>query len=147
MKRGFTAIGLKNPKFDTNISGCLRACGCFNADLVLIEGERYLHSKQDTQRAYKHIPVVKTNDLFSSKPFKSKIVAVELSDKASDIRNFKHPESAFYIFGPEDGSIPERDLNDVDYVISIPTKYCLNLAATVNVVLYDRLLKKNHENF
>lgn len=113
--RGFSAIGLKNPKFDTNISGVLRAAGCYEADLILVEGERYLHSKQDTQKAYRHIPMVKTDNLIQSKPFKSKIVAVELSEKAEDIRYFKHPESAYYIFGPEDGSLTEQEIKQADY--------------------------------
>lgn len=141
-KRGFSAVGLKNPKFDLNVSGCLRACGCYDTDLIIVEGERYIHSAQDTQKAFKHIPLIKTKNLFESKPFKSKVVAVELSDKASDIRDFKHPESAFYIFGPEDGSLTEEELNKADYRVFIPTRFCMNLASTVNVVLYDRLLKK-----
>jgi tRNA(Leu) C34 or U34 (ribose-2'-O)-methylase TrmL len=31
-------------------------------------------------------------------------------------------------------------------VIYIPTRYCMNLAATVNVVLYDRMAKRGEQS-
>ena len=52
-----------------------------------------------------------------------------------------HPEQAIYIFGPEDGSIPQALIDSADHVVYIPTIGCMNLAATVNVLLYDRLAK------
>ena len=55
--------------------------------------------------------------------------------------HFQHPEQAYYIFGPEDGSLSQTILDASDHVVYIPTIGCMNLAATVNVVLYDRLAK------
>jgi tRNA(Leu) C34 or U34 (ribose-2'-O)-methylase TrmL len=46
-----------------------------------------------------------------------------------------------YIFGPEDGTIEQDVIDQCDYVVYIPTIGCMNLAATVNVLLYDRLAK------
>ena len=46
-----------------------------------------------------------------------------------------------YIFGPEDGSISQALIDFADDVVYVPTIGCMNLAATVNVVLYDRLAK------
>ncbi|MDP2285217.1 MAG: TrmH family RNA methyltransferase, partial [Pseudohongiella sp.] len=54
---------------------------------------------------------------------------------------FTHPQNALYIFGPEDGSIPQAIVDQADFVVFVPTIGCMNLAATVNVVLYDRLAK------
>jgi tRNA(Leu) C34 or U34 (ribose-2'-O)-methylase TrmL len=68
-------------------------------------------------------------------------VAIELVEGATPLPLFKHPEEALYIFGPEDGSIEQEVVDLCDHVVYIPTIGCMNLAATVNVLLYDRLAK------
>jgi tRNA(Leu) C34 or U34 (ribose-2'-O)-methylase TrmL len=70
-----------------------------------------------------------------------KVVCVELVEGAISLPDFEHPQDALYIFGPEDGSIKQDVLDQADAVVYIPTVGCLNLAATVNVLLYDRLAK------
>ena len=45
------------------------------------------------------------------------------------------------IFGPEDGSVGKKIVKWCDDVVYIPTIGCMNLAATANVVLYDRMAK------
>ena len=66
---------------------------------------------------------------------------VELVENATPLPEFKHPENALYIFGPEDSSVPQHIVNAAEHVVYIPTDGCLNLAATANIVLYDRLVK------
>jgi len=68
-------------------------------------------------------------------------VAVELVEGAKPLTEYKHPARAFYIFGPEDGTLKKKITDFCDDVVYIPTEGCMNLAATVNVVLYDRLAK------
>ncbi len=46
------------------------------------------------------------------------------------------------MFGPEDGTLGDDVLSWCRDVIYVPTRYCMNLAATVNVVLYDRMQKR-----
>ena len=58
--------------------------------------------------------------------------------------DFQHPENALYIFGPEDGTITQDVINLADAVVYVPTIGCMNLAASVNVLLYDRLAKSKH---
>jgi hypothetical protein len=70
-------------------------------------------------------------------------VAIELIEGAIALPEYRHPRRAFYIFGSEDGSLKKTQAirswcKDIVY---IPTTGCMNLAATVNVVLYDRLCK------
>lgn len=60
----------------------------------------------------------------------------KLGDKAT-----LHPDRALYIFGPEDGSLDKEIRDWCEDVVYIPTTGCMNLAATVNVVLYDRMAK------
>ena len=71
------------------------------------------------------------------------MVAVEFCAWATPLPTFKHPERAFYIFGPEQGSL-ERETNLLsacEHTVFIPTRHCMNLAAAVQVVLYDRMAK------
>lgn len=137
-------IGLINPKSPTNVGGVLRAAGCYNAKHVFFTGTRYLNAKKfhtDTKNVIERIPLTTVDDLQQAKPEGAKAVVIELIEGATPLPEFTHPENAFYIFGPEDGSISKEVLNWCDEVVYIPTIGCMNLAATCNVVLYDRLAK------
>ena len=70
-------------------------------------------------------------------------MAVELRPNAESLVDFEHPDEATYVFGPEDGSLPKGILSVCHRFVVIPTPHCLNLAAAVNVVLYDRRLKQH----
>lgn len=138
----FFAIGLDRCKDKANVGGVLRAAGCYGASMVAVGGSRLGKFSTDTQKAYRNIPCLNTDNLLDVHPFGSKIVVVELCESARSIKNFVHPKSAFYIFGPEDGSVSQKLVDCAYAVIYIPTLHCMNLAATVNVVLFDRLNKE-----
>jgi tRNA(Leu) C34 or U34 (ribose-2'-O)-methylase TrmL len=142
MSRGFAALGLYNPKNDLNVGGALRAASCYGAALVTVQGARYKKASTDTTSAWRHIPVVHTDNLLDSIPVGAIPVAIEFIPSARPLTTYTHPENAFYIFGPEDGSIPKAVLEKCRDVVYVPTELCMNLAATVNVVLYDRLAKR-----
>ncbi len=137
-------IGLINPKSPENVGMVMRAAGCYAANKVFYTGERFNRARKfftDTKNAHEKIPLQATDDLLKSVPENAKIVGVELIEGATPLIHFQHPEQACYIFGPEDGSLTQTVLDACDYVVYIPTIGCMNLAATVNVVLYDRLAK------
>lgn len=140
--RGYAAIGLDRCKDPANLGGVLRAAQCYDAGLVMLAGGRIGKHATDTMKAWRHIPCVEVDDLMAHVPYGAIPVVVELVDKARTIFNFVHPHSAFYIFGPEDGGVKKEIVERVDRVIQIPTRGCMNLASTVNVVLYDRMLKQ-----
>jgi len=96
----------------------------------------------DTMRAYRHIPCLEVATVMDAIPFGASLVVVELCERAMPIKNFVHPDAAFYVFGPEDGSVKNEVIASARHVIYIPTNACMNLAATVNVVLFDRLMKQ-----
>ncbi len=147
MSRGYAAIGLVNPKSRENVGSALRAAGCYSASLVAISGhrpDRYMgRIATDTQKAYRHIPTLRVTDLFDVMPYDCVPVAVELLDDSRSLVTFNHPERAFYIFGPEDGTLGKSVTDRCVHKVQIPTRFCMNLAATVNVVLYDRLVKQS----
>ena len=148
MSHSSVIIGLINPKGPTNVGTVMRAAGCFNANEVLYTGTRYARAAQyetktntDTHKSSNNIPLTQVDCLLSKKAPNMKVVCVELCLGATSLTEFNHPEQALYIFGPEDGSISQEVIDQADHVVYVPTKDCLNLAATANVVLYDRLAK------
>ena len=87
------------------------------------------------------LPLTGVGCLLDHVPENTRIVCVELVDGAVPLTEYRHPDQAFYIFGPEDGTISQDILDRADDVVYVPTIGCLNLAASVNVVLYDRMAK------
>ena len=138
------SIGLFNPKFNVNVGAALRASKCYGVDMLALTGIRYKRSSVDTTNSYNDIPLITCKNLKDVIPFDSVPVAVDLVPGAVNLIDYIHPKNAFYIFGPEDGTLGKQNLDWCRDKVYIPTNGCMNLAATVNVVLYDRLMK-NHK--
>ncbi|MDA0121177.1 MULTISPECIES: RNA methyltransferase [Vibrio] len=137
-------IGLYNPKSPTNVGAVLRAAGCYDAAQVRYNGTRYSRAvkfQTDTQNSQERIQLVEMEDLTANVADDVEIVCVELVVGATALPHFTHPENAVYVFGPEDGSLPQEMVDKAHHVVYVPTHGCMNLAATVNVVLYDRMAK------
>lgn len=142
MSRGYAAVGLHQPKTPVNVGAALRAAGCYGAAMVATSGRRYSRAPTDTMKVYRHLPLIQCDDLRSVLPFDCVPVAVDLISGAVSLRDYTHPERAFYVFGPEDGTLGREILSWCRDVVYVPTNGCMNLAATVNVVLYDRAAKQ-----
>lgn len=144
MKKGSVALGILNPKTPENMGNILRAAGCYGADKIFYTGERYDRAKKfftDTKNISSKIPVAGVDDLLAVIPQGARVIAVELVEGAIPLMDFQHPVDAYYLFGPEDNSLTQDILNQCDAVVYVPTLGCMNLSATVNVVLYDRMAK------
>lgn len=139
--RGYHGIGLYNPKSEQNMGSALRACGVYGASFMAVQGKRFKKCSTDTMKAWRHLPVMEVDDLRTAIPFGCVPVAIELAPSARSLVGYTHPERAFYIFGPEDSSLGDKTLSWCRDVVYIPTNRCMNLAACVNVVLYDRMAK------
>jgi tRNA(Leu) C34 or U34 (ribose-2'-O)-methylase TrmL len=142
--RGFAAIGLMRPKLPENVGSVLRAAHCYGAALVAIQGDRTpVQSLTDTPKTWRHLPVLRGDDLHALIPYDAVPVAIDLVPDAESLVTFKHPQRAFYVFGPEDGTLGKAVLEWCVHRVMVPTRDCMNLAASVNVVLYDRLAKQS----
>lgn len=142
------SIGLINPKSATNVASILRAAGCYGVSSVFYTGQRFGYAQRfnaDTQNMRSVIPTIGVDDLMEVKPKGAKTVVIELVEGAIPLPRLVHPENAFYIFGPEDGSVTQDIVQQADQVVYIPTFNSMNLAATANVVLYDRLAKSDYD--
>jgi len=160
VENSHVTIGLTNPKSPSNVGAVMRAAGCYSVEQVLYTGQRYANAAKhngskrntakhntDTKNAREKIPL-KAADNFENLeslrtllPESTKIICVDLVEGATPLPHFHHPAQALYIFGPEDGTISQGVINNADEVVYVPTVGCMNLAASVNVLLYDRLAK------
>lgn len=150
MIKSTVSIGLVNPKSPENVGSVMRAAGNYRVDSVVYTGNRYpraLMRNPDIpdmhRKVSQNIPLYEVGNLIEAAT-DLKIVCVEFAENAISLPDYQHPQNAFYIFGPEDGSISQEVVDKADAVVYIPTVGCMNLAATVNVVLYDRLTKSSY---
>lgn len=145
MTHGTVTIALHNPKSPENVGSIMRAAGCYQASAVRYTGERFARAvryQTDTKNIHTAIPLTQVADLLGDLPENTQVVCVEFAEGATLLPQFEHPRHALYVFGPEDGSLPQTIIDAADHVVFVPTSGCMNLAASVNVVLYDRLCKR-----
>lgn len=142
------SIGLVNPKSAVNVASILRAGGCYGVSSVFYTGQRFAYAKEfnaDTKSFHRLIPTVGVDDLLTMTPQGAEVVVIELVEGAIPLPRFEHPKNAYYILGPEDGSVPKEIVEQADHLVYVPTRSCMNLAATANVLLYDRMAKSDFE--
>lgn len=143
--RGYACIGLDNVKDSKNVGSVMRAAHVYGASLIVVTGTRFKRAATDTTKAWRHIPIVHAADVFDSIPFDCVPAAVDLLEGAIPLPEYKHPERAFYIFGAEDNTLGKRITDRCRDRAMVPTAFCMNLAATANVILYDRMAKELHQ--
>jgi tRNA(Leu) C34 or U34 (ribose-2'-O)-methylase TrmL len=140
------AVVLINPKYLHNVAAAIRACSCFGVDTLFWTGTRVNPSayerlpREERMKGYKEVQWKNTERPFDHLEEMSP-VCVELLPSSSNLSTFTHPERAVYVFGPEDGGVPKAVRKLCHNFIFIPAYHCLNLAAAMNVVLYDRFVK------
>ena len=145
------AVVLCNPKYDYNVGGVVRAASCFGIHQVWFTGQRvsiaqpdgkkYRLPREERMKDYQHVSLV-SHDLPFRRFRRCTPVAVELRSSSESLHDFEHPDDAVYVFGPEDGSIPKGLLHVCHRFVVIPSRHCVNLSQAVNIVLYDRTLKR-----
>ncbi|EKF28127.1 hypothetical protein MOQ_008134 [Trypanosoma cruzi marinkellei] len=161
-------VAVENPKTPANLGGILRAIGCFGFSGLIFSGTRLLAALKhrpvtDTQAAGFSSPYVAIPDMINlfevlegATSFETVVVAVDMIDGATPLPLYRHPclhaldgvarkrrrctlpNLVVYLFGPEDGSIRQEVIARCHSAVFLPTQGSLNLAAAVNVVLYDR---------
>ena len=142
---GYACVGLVNPKTPANVGSVMRAAGCYGVHSVFYTGRRYEKAcefRTDTKQVHLQIPLIGVEDLQDVIPLGCVPVAIEIHPDARPLTHYTHPERAFYIFGPEDGSLSDKITAWCRDIVYVPTQGCMNLAASVNVVLYDRMAKR-----
>ncbi len=57
-----------------------------------------------------------------------------------ELPSFRHPRCAAYVAGPERGELSPELVKRCEFVIKIPTKFCINVATAGVIVMDDRLV-------
>lgn len=158
------AVMLIDPKYAHNVATVLRASAVFGMDALYWTGDRVpapdawpegsRMPREERMKLYRHVQMEHVRDAarnwMPNMPTTLVPVAVERRECSEGLIDFDHPRNALYVFGPEDGSLPRSVLAGCHRFVRIPAhaemeNVPLNLAAAVNVVLYDRMAKAQRE--
>lgn len=141
-------IGLSNPKSPENVGSVMRASGNYGVDSVYYTGSRYPRAVElnpdipkMSRSVSQGVSLSGVACLLDTVADDMDIVCVEFAINAVPLPEYQHPKNAYYIFGPEDGTLSQEIIDRAEAVVYVPTVGCMNLSATVNVLLYDRLIK------
>jgi tRNA G18 (ribose-2'-O)-methylase SpoU len=140
--RGYFGIGAERISKALNLGNLMRSAHGFGASFTFTIGATYqaLEARADTSKGALHLPHynwASPGELVL--PARCRLVGVELLDEAIDLPSFQHPRCAAYVLGPEKGSLSPALLARCDYVVRIPTSFCINLAMAGAIVMYDRV--------
>lgn len=125
-----------------NMGSLIRSGHAFGASFVFNVNAEYAvrGAHSDTAKSTNNIPYYEWKTVGDMVlPAKCKLVGVELTDDAIDLPSFRHPTQAAYVMGPERGSLSDEMMEKCDYIIKIPTKFCINVQIAGSVVMYDRI--------
>ncbi len=144
--RGYFGVGAESIHKPYNVGNLFRSAHAFNASFVFTvnaQYERRIGHRTDTSDALKALPFYQFDSAATMLlPKGCRLVGVELTDDAIELPSFRHPLQAAYIMGPERGSLSPEMQARCDFIVKIPTKFCLNVGTAGIVVMYDRLLSR-----
>jgi tRNA(Leu) C34 or U34 (ribose-2'-O)-methylase TrmL len=141
------AVVLINPKSPHNMGKALRAASIVGAKSLVWTGTRVNLSqyerwpREERMKGYASVEFPVHDRPFDLIP-ECTPVCVELLETAECLTPFTHPANPVYVFGPEDGSVPPVIRRHCHKFVYTPAYHCLNLRAAVDVVLYDRMAKR-----
>jgi len=141
--RGYFAIGVEGISKPENAGNLFRSAHAFGASFVfsIAAAPRVERSHADTSRTAENLPWYAYRSVADfTLPSGCHLVGIELLDEAVELPTFRHPHRAAYVFGPERGSLSPDLVARCDFLVKIPTGFCINLSTAGAVVMYDRLL-------
>ena len=140
--RGYFGIGVEGISKPMNFGNLSRTAYGFGASFVFTvsPGRRIDKPQSDTTQSQDHMPwYTFDNPQGLVLPDDCRLVGVELTEDAIDLPSFRHPTRAAYVLGPENGSLSEEMTARCEFVVKIPTLFCLNVATAGAVIMYDRM--------
>src|SRR3569833_2113462 len=142
--RGYFGLGVEGISKPMNLGAVLRTAHAFNASFAftidaLFDVPAVLAS--DTSVAFNSMPlqVFKDLDAFTL-PYGCRLIGIEITEDAVDLPSFTHPLAAAYVLGAERDSLSPALQARCDFIVKIPTKFCVNLAVAGAIVMYDRMI-------
>ena len=142
--RGYFAIGVEGISKAMNVGSLMRTAHAFGASFVFTIAANYERGeggRSDTSDAPGHVPFYSFPDIPSMVlPEDCTLVGVELTDDAIELPSFRHPSRAAYVMGPERGSLSPAMTEKCDFVVKIPTRFCVNVGVAGAILMYDRIM-------
>ena len=142
--RGYFGIGVERISKPMNAGAIFRTAHAFGGSFVFTVNAMYPRrtgTLADTSNALAHLPFYAFPTLDDMRlPDDCRLVGVELTDDAIDLPSFRHPSRCAYILGPERSSLSPQMIEKCEFVIKIPTSFCINVSVAAAIVLYDRAL-------
>lgn len=154
------AVVLQDPKTPYNVGSVIRACSIFGVETLRWTGDRIDRAearrkagstahkdrlpREERMKDYTGVDWRHDDDALPALAAAGFTpVCVELDESAERLPAFEHPARAVYVFGPEDGSVSKGTRHACHRFVCIPSanRTPFNLAAAVNIVLYDRFVK------
>jgi tRNA G18 (ribose-2'-O)-methylase SpoU len=141
-QRGYFGVGAERISKALNLGNLMRSAHGFGASFTFTIGATYaaLEARADTSKGAQHLPHYNWESPAELVlPAGCRLVGVELLDEAIDLPSFRHPRCAAYVLGPERGALSPALVARCDYVVRIPTSFCINLAMAGAIVMHDRV--------
>jgi tRNA G18 (ribose-2'-O)-methylase SpoU len=140
--RGYFGIGVEGISKPMNFGNLSRTAYGFGASFVftVAPGRHIGNPQSDTTRSQDHMPwySFKTPETLLL-PDDCRLIGIELTDDAIDLPSFRHPTRAAYILGPEGGSLSPAIMGQCEFIVKIPTRFCVNVATAGAIIMYDRV--------
>jgi len=144
LPRGYFGIGVEGISKAMNLGAILRTAHAFHASFSFtinasINVDEILQA--DTSIAINNMPVHAYKGLGDfTLPLGCRLVGVEITDDAVDLPSFTHPPAAAYVLGAEQDSLSPALVERCDFIVKIPTRFCVNVSVAAALVMYDRMI-------
>ncbi|MBT3557991.1 MAG: RNA methyltransferase [Rhodospirillales bacterium] len=142
--RGYFGIGVEGISKARNVGSLFRSAHAFGASFMFTLNATYTRAEgnqTDTSQATGHVPFYDFPDTASLiLPSDCTLVGIELTDDAIELPSFHHPAQAAYVLGPEKSSLSPALQDRCDFIVKIPTKFCVNVGLAGAIVMYDRTI-------
>lgn len=142
--RGWFAVGAEEISKPMNLGAILRTAHAFGASFAFTVNASHKVRElawSDTSKSVESLPCFAYDSVETmGLPRACSLVGVELTPDAVDLPTFRHPKAAAYVFGREKGSLSAAMQARCDFIVKIPTRFCVNVSVACAVTLYDRTL-------
>ncbi|MBF0251820.1 MAG: RNA methyltransferase [Alphaproteobacteria bacterium] len=142
--RGYFGVGVERISKSMNAGAIFRTAHAFGASFMFTVAAQYNQDKgglADTSNALTHMPFYRFPALDGMRlPEDCRLVGVELTDQSIELPSFRHPTRCAYVLGPERGSLSPEMVEKCEFVVKIPTTFCINVSVAAALVMYDRTL-------
>lgn len=143
MSAGFFTVGIYHTKTEVNVGTLMRAAWLYGAAEVFTIGRRYQRQASDTPNTAGSIPLhhyESFDSMYDHMPYGAPLVAVEMSDRAVPLGEYRHPDRAVYLLGAEDHGLPPDILARCHQVVQVESLMPVshNVAVAGSIVLWHR---------